>query len=359
MTLGFGIVGCGGAAVDIARGIDAQGGATIVAAHDRLRRNAEDIAIPRGAMVHGDLSDLLADPAVDVVYVGLPHDLLAPTATRALETGHHVLVEKPMALTVEDIRSMGRLAAANKRALGVVFELREVAAVRAARDVVGGGGIGDVRQVRMQVVIDKPESYWRSGPTGRVVDEWRARVERAGGGVVLMNAIHHLDLVRWITGSAFVRAVAEVADPHPSTTVEDVAAAALRLDGGAIASLTVSASSPGALRQELIEIDGTAGRLDLPDPYSADPLRAYFRRPWNSLAADRWHAIEPPPVDPYAAFLTGFIQAIETGSPVPAGPSDAAAALATVLAIYESARAGRAVDIDGFEPKDRSGRLRI
>jgi predicted dehydrogenase len=318
----------------------------VVATHDRARDHAADIAASRDAAVHEDLDGLLADPAVDIVYIALPHDLLAPTALRALEAGHHVLVEKPMALRVEDIVSIEDAARARGRVAGVMFELREVAAIRTARDLVGSGAIGDVRQVRIRTVIDKPATYWQSGWSGRVVDDWRGRRDRAGGGVLLMNAIHQVDLVHWVTGSAFVRAIGDVAEPSPGVEVEDRGGALLRLDGGVQAVLVAHAASPGASHQERIEIDGALGRLDLPDPYTHDPLLAYFHRPWDGYAQDRWHEISSTPVDPYVAYVDTFTSAIETGGSAPAGPRDAAAALATILGIYESSATGRAIDID-------------
>jgi UDP-N-acetyl-2-amino-2-deoxyglucuronate dehydrogenase len=344
--LGFGIVGCGGAALDVARAIDAVKRARVVAAHDRVRDHAMDLAASRDASVHEDLEGLLQNPSVDIVYIALPHDLLAPIALRALESGHHVLVEKPMALRVEDIASIDDAARAHERAAGVVFELREVAAIRAARDLVRNGAIGDVRQVRIRTVIDKPATYWQSGWSGRVVDDWRGRRDRAGGGVLLMNAIHQVDLVRWITGSSFTRALGDVAEPSPGVEVEDRGGALLRLDGGAQAVVVAHAASPGASHQERIEIDGTLGRLDLPDPYTSGPLSAYLRRPWDGYAQDRWHEIASTRVDPYVAYLDAFTSAIERASAAPVGPGDAGAALATILAIYESSATGQAVEID-------------
>jgi UDP-N-acetyl-2-amino-2-deoxyglucuronate dehydrogenase len=346
VTLGFGIVGCGGAAVDVARAIDAVAGARLVAAHDRVPGNAADLAAPRAATVHASVESLLADPSVDVVYVGLPHDLLAPTALRALEADRHVLVEKPMALRIEDVRAIADAAIERGRAAGVLFELREVAAIRAAHELVTGGAIGEVRQVRVQTVIDKAASYWRSGPSGRVIDDWRSRRDRAGGGVVLMNSIHQLDLVRWITGSPYVRVMADMGAPTPGVEVEDRGVALLRLDGGAQVALAAQAHSPGARSQERIEIDGTLGRLDLPDPYTPGPLKAYFRRPWGEFAQDRWHDIAPPTVDPHVAYLERYTSAVAEGRAAPVGTAAAAAALSAVLAIYRSSSSGEAVVLD-------------
>jgi predicted dehydrogenase len=346
MPVGIGIVGCGGAAVDLCRAIDALLEARLVAAYDQIERAADELAAPRRATVHRDLEALLADPAVEVVYIALPHDLLAPTAELALRAGRHVLVEKPMALDVASIHGLAELGREVGRAVGVMFELREVAAIREARRLVRGGAIGRVVNVRIRTVIDKPMSYWRSGPNGRGVDGWRAQRARAGGGVVLMNTVHQLDLVRHVTGQGFVRAAAEIANLVSKVEVEDAAAAVLRLSDGGIASLTASAHSPGAEHEERIDIDGTEGRLDLPDPYGDGPLRLFVRRRWHRFAANRWTDINPPQRDAHAELLRGFLRAIRRGAPVPVGAPDAAAALIAALAIYRSAASGRAEPID-------------
>lgn len=344
---GIGVVGCGVAAVDICRAIDALPGARLAAAHDRVEALAVDLAAPRGAAVYASLEGLLADPVVEVVYVGLPHDLLAPVAARAIATGHHVYVEKPAGLDAASIERLGALAAARGVILGVVFEFRAAAAVREARRLVAGGAIGEVRGVRIRTIIDKPATYWRTGPCDRIADDWRSRKARAGGGVVLMNAIHQLDIVRFVTGLPVVRVVADVATlaAPAGVEVEDTGAAVLRLGNGALASLTATAHSPGAEREERIEIDGALGRLDLPDPYGPGALRLFLRQPWDDLPAGTWLERAADGIDEHVASLAALLDAVRTGSTPLATGVDAAAALATVTAIYESAAAGRAVDV--------------
>jgi predicted dehydrogenase len=263
--------------------------------------------------------DELLEVEADAVYVALPHDLLAPTAARALEAGRHVLVEKPMGLTVDAIRSLAHAAAARGLVAAPVFELRANSVFREARRRVPQ--IGDVKAVRIRTLIDKPAAYWDSG--------WRGRRAEAGGGVVLMNSIHQLDLVRHLTGLSFIRASADVETSYAE--VEDSAAAVLRLSNGALVSLVAAAHSPGARGEERIELDGTLGRLDLPDPWGDDPLRVFN---------GEWHDVEIPRNDMYADFLRELV-----AGEAPATADDAAAALATVLAIYESARTRRQVEI--------------
>ena len=161
-----------------------------------------------------------------------------------------------------------------------------------------------------------------------------------------MNGIHHLDLIQHLTGRHITRAVAEVGDPPPGLEVEEVAAAALRLEGGGIGSVSLSSTSPGASGDERIELDGALGRLELPDPYAGGPLRLYLRGAWGGFAPDLWQSIDPPTTRPYAASVEAFVRAVQAGRPAPVGAPEAAAALAAVLAIYRSGISGRAVHVD-------------
>lgn len=350
--LGLGIVGCGGAALDVVRSLGGSRSARVVAVHDREPAPAADLAARTGARVHSRLDDLLADPGVEAVYVALPHDLLAATAIAALQAGRHVLVEKPLATSRAEVERVRAAADAAGRSVGVMFELRHIAIVAAATNLVRSGALGRIRVVRIRTLIDKPSAYWTSGPTGRVADPWRASRARAGGGVVLMNAIHQLDVLRAVTGLEVVRVGAETAAGIDGVEVEDVAVATLRFDDGAVGSLVASAHAPGANAGETIEIDGTGGALRLGDPYTATPrLDLFLRAASGDQPAGQWIAIEPAVIDPWAAALDDFAHAIRAGrAPVP-GIDDAQAALATVLAIYESAERRTVVDVRrSFDP---------
>ena len=343
-SVGIGVVGCGGAAVDIVHAIDWLPDVHLAAAYDRIAVLAAELAEPRGAAVATSLEMLLAHPGVDVVYVALPHDQLAPVAARALEAGRHVLVEKPMALDLATIQALEQVAQRRGLCLGVVFEFRASPAVTESRRLIALGAIGDVQLVRVRTVIDKLPDYWRSGPSGRVADGWRSRRQQAGGGVVLMNAIHQLDVVRYVTGLEFVRATSEVAS-MAEMDVEDIASATLRLSNRGLLNLVATACSPGARADERIEIDGSKGRLDLPDPYAGGPLRVFLREPVAGHDAGRWLDLHLDPLDAHLALLGSFLAAVRGRAPLLASAGDAFAALAAVLAIYAAAEGGRSVEI--------------
>jgi predicted dehydrogenase len=346
-SFSFGIVGCGGAAVDIARAIDSVDGASLAGVHDRDPARAEAIGGPRDATIHRTLRGLLRDPAVDAVYVALPHDRLAPTAIAALRAGRHVLLEKPAATRLASITAIRAAATSADRRVGVVFPLRHVSTVVEARRLVRSRAIGRLRSIRIQTLIDKPASYWRSGPAGLVGDPWRGSLRQAGGGVLLMNTIHQLDVVRLITGTDPLRVAGLTSAGVAGVEVEDVAVAVIDYEGGAVGSIVAAAHAPGYHDAETIEIDGDDGAIRLGDLYEAAPALESIvrRRPGDPADEDetvgRWVRSAPPPIDPWSATVASFVDAVRNGREPDPGIADAEVALATVLAIYRSSRTGR------------------
>jgi predicted dehydrogenase len=263
---------------------------------------------------------------------------------RALRAGRHVVVEKPAAIDARGMRAIREAAARAERSVGVMFELRQVVTVARARELVQSGALGRVRSIRIRTLIDKPADYWSSGPTGAVRDPWRSSLARAGGGVVLMNSIHQLDLVRAITGLEPLRVAGLAVAGVPGVEVEDAAVATMAWSGDVVGSLVANAHAPGATSAETIEIDGDDGALRLGDPYAPRPELHWFRRPASTRSPREdatWQRERPPAADPFATTIAGFADAIQHGRPPVPGLADADVALATVLALYRSARSGR------------------
>jgi UDP-N-acetyl-2-amino-2-deoxyglucuronate dehydrogenase len=345
-VLGVGLVGCGWAAGSVCEAIDAIDSAVVTAAFDTIPAAAAKLAEPRNAKVHASMEDLFADPSVQLVYVGLPHRLLAPTAEAALRAGKHVLVEKPMALDSARCLALGKLAEEKGLALCVFFELRKSGLVTVARELVAGGAIGDIRAIRILTNIDKKMVYWRT-PNGEL--NWRTRLADAGGGVVLMNTIHQLDAVLHITGVKASRVTGEIATLHApaGVEVEDTGAGTVRLTNGGILSIVAAAHSPGAGDEDSIGIDGEHGRIEIPSPWASDAsVRLFLRRDWGGHSAGQWIKVPTPKPDFYAAMVGDLVSAVRAGSPPPATARDAAAAVSIILGLYQSSREGRVVAID-------------
>ncbi|MEQ1768710.1 MAG: Gfo/Idh/MocA family oxidoreductase [Devosia sp.] len=327
MTLRFGIVGCGKAAGSFAEAISAIPEATISVVCDADVTVATAFAARIGARVEPDAQSLVNASDVDAVYAALPHALLPKVVEQSLNAGKHMLAEKPLALSGAEARRLGALADNKKLKLGVFFVLRRAGTVQEARRIVQSGAIGTPRVMRLCTIVDKRLDYW--GQSGH--SNWRASRQLAGGGVIFMNSIHQLDTVRYVTGLEYVAATGIVATYRAPADVEDAGSATLLLNNGSIVSLTANAHSAGATDEETIEIDGDDGRLIIPDPFSAEPLRLYRRGDarWTDIPVDR--------PDSYALTVAEFIKAVKRDSSVTAGATDAAAVVDAVMWIYEAA----------------------
>lgn len=340
----FGILGCGSASIPVAQAVSALEEAQLVGLYDANRDLAIDLAGRFGGKVWAAAEDFLQDPQIDAVYIAVPHDLLYPFARQAIEAGRHVLVEKPMALGLEQADALIQAAEQHRCGLGVFYEMRQTDPIQTARRMVQSGAIGQVIGVRIQTLVDKPPSYWTSGYTGRLSSPWRAQRSRAGGGVLLMNTSHLLEAVFYITSLEVVRVTAEAGTLLAAVEVEDLAAATLLFDNGAIGSIYAGAHLAGAgTGDECFEIFGSYGQLKIPDPYGSGSLQVFLRQEWEGLSDGIWHSLPARPVQVYQAAIREFIQSIASGIPPPTGGREARRVLATILAIYQAAAENRPI----------------
>ena len=213
-----------------------------------------------------DWRQVLERDDVQIVDICTPGHLHAEIAVAALEAGKHVLVEKPLANTVEEAERM--VAAARKaREQGVQsmvgFNYRRIPALAQARRMIQEGRLGDIRQLRVSYLQD-----WLADADAPMT--WRLRRETAGSGAIGDLASHAVDQVQFLCGSAVTSASGTVntfvknrtgpAGPE-EVTVDDAAWATLRLASGAVASLEVSRFATGRKNALEVEIFGSKGSL--------------------------------------------------------------------------------------------------
>lgn len=341
----FGVVGCGSASIPVGEAILASTLTELTAVYDVDHDLANDLSQRFHVPAMDTFDDLLTNPAVDAVYVAVPHHLLAPLTQQILEAGKHVLTEKPLAISLEEVDRLIASATERQLSLGVFYEMRYAPAHALAREFVQAGAIGNIIGIQIQTLIDKPRTYWQSGYSGRSVNPWRGIRAQSGGGVVLMNTSHLLDAIRYVTGLNVTSVSAEIGTLVANVEVEDMAAATLRFNNGAIGSLIAGAHITGANHEECCYIYGTEGQIRLPDPYSSDPLQIYLKRIWGEFTAEQWHSIVLEPVLVYQEAIEDFARAVRTKGCIPVSAQDARQVLAIVLAIYQSAAESRTITI--------------
>lgn len=325
--LGWGLVG----ASNIARecmidAIRAQAGNEVVAVMSRDAARGAAYAAAHGiAAAYDSIDALLADPAVDAVYISTTNELHAAQAIAAAAMGRHVLCEKPIALSIADALAIIEACRRAGVVLGTNHHLRNAATHRAIRQLVQDGAIGRALFARVFHAVQLPAR----------LQGWRVSQPSAGAGVILDIAVHDVDTLRFILEAEPVDAIALT---PPSTlargAVEDGVMAVLRFDNGVVAQLHDAFTVPFAGTG--IEIHGTAGSVIGRNVMTQRPVGEVTLR---DASGER--SIEIRHENLYERSVAAFNNAVQ-GRGVPAASgADGLRALAAALAISEAAKTGR------------------
>ncbi len=288
-----------------------------------------------GAQTGVDWKAAIEDPGVDVVVVSTPNHLLAPIARAALEAGKHVLVEKPAARSAAELEPLVELAGRRRLVLKTGFTYRFHPAIRRAHELARSGEIGKILHLAA-----------RHGHGGRLglEKEWRADPAVAGGGQLLDQGVHLIDLFRWITGQEIASAQATVTTEFwPIAPLEDTAFCLLRTASGTPCSLQVSLVE-WKNRFEL-EITGERGALRVEGlGGSFGPERLTIIRRAEQFGVPEVETVEfPNPEECWVTEWAEFTSAVRQGRASLGDGRDSLAALRVVEACYRSGREGTTV----------------
>jgi UDP-N-acetyl-2-amino-2-deoxyglucuronate dehydrogenase len=317
--------------------------------------DADEAAAQEAAEANGGvpwttrLEDVLERDDIGLVSIATPHHLHAPQTVAAARAGKHVLCEKPLTTTLVAADEMLGACRAAGVALGVWFVSRYRAEIRAARALLRAGAIGEVVNIRLPDVHDKVPDYYQRGVGGRArPSTWRGGRETSGGGALIMNAIHQIDALRYVTGLEVERVSAEWITFSGLGEVEDMIAVLLRYANGAIGTIDTANYAPGGGEPGVLRLYGSRGQLQL----SRRGLRAFVLQPVTGvegvpdLVPGEWQDVPATQArDSRTLLLEDFVTALRQGKEPPVRGEDGRASLATVLAAYESAASGRTVPL--------------
>jgi predicted dehydrogenase len=344
MALGFGIVGCGMISHFHARAIAEVRGARLVACYDDVPAAAERLAAATGCRVYRELDALLADPAVEVVTVATPSGAHLGPAVAAAEAGKHVIVEKPLEIT---LARCDQIITACRKAgvvLSTIFPSRFHDPARELKRAVDEGRFGRLSLGDALVKWYRTQAYYDSGA-------WRGTWELDGGGALMNQAIHSVDLLAWIMGPiAEIRAQFGLVG-HQRIAVEDVAVASVRFANGALGVIEAStAVYPGYLKR--IEIHGSEGsavmeeeditRWDFAKKKARD---AAIQRKMAEKQSGAGGAADPAAIGHHghARQFRDVVAAIRRASPPLIDGCEGRRSVEIILGIYKAAETGRAV----------------
>ena len=349
------LVGCGKVAALHAQALARLPNSEFVAVVDANPDRANAFSQQYGPAAFSNITEALAKTKAEAVFLCTPHPLHAEAAIEAMSGGAHVLVEKPLAATLADCDRMIAAARSNGVQLGVVSQRRLYEPVQRMKHAISAGKIGKPILATVAMFSWRDEAYYRSDP-------WRGKWQTEGGGVLVNQSPHHLDLLQWFMGD--VTEISGIAANlnHPYIEVEDTAVATLRFQGGGIASVVVSlcqkpglytkihihgangasvgaetdsgatfiAGMSGQAGPALNDIWTIPGEEHLLQQFAAEDRARFAREPDS---AGRYHALE----------IANFLDAIANGAPVPVPATEGRKVVAIFDAIYRASREERVI----------------
>lgn len=330
-----GIVGCGLVGRRRAAVVRRSAGDELIIVADVDRTRAEEVARENGCLVTTEWREVVSRDDVDAVIVSTTNDWLAPISIVAARNGKHVLCEKPLGRNPEESWQMVKVARANKVKLKTGFNHRHHAAIWKARELFDQGAIGEIYFIRCR--------YGHGGRPG-YDKEWRANPEISGGGELLDQGIHALDIFRWFLGD-FAEAVGFTGTSFWNTPVEDNAFAILRTSEGQMASLHASWTQWKNLFS--FEIFGRDGYLiveGLGRSYGLERLIWGKRLPQSGSPEEERFEFPGPDVS-WEEEWREFVTAIREDREPLGNGYDGWKALRLAYAIYESAATARVVKL--------------
>jgi predicted dehydrogenase len=311
---------------------------------------------------HGTISELVADPGVQVIDCVLPNDAHKAAIVAALTAGKHIYCEKPLALSGADARELAALAASSKGRLGLTFNYRFFPAIMRAKKILDEGALGEIYSFEFE--------YLHSGYQDATRPlTWRMRKESSGGGALVDLGAHIIDLARHLLGDfAEVSAVTKTwvaerplrkgSGEKGSVTVDDAAWLTARMTSGAMGSFVVSRFATGAADDLRLRIEGSKGalRFDLMDAnwlYYYDATRPAADLGWNRLETiQSYPGASVPPARAIVGWERShaenqyrFFEAVAAGREPSPGIADGLAANLVTDAAYEAALRGTWVPV--------------
>jgi UDP-N-acetyl-2-amino-2-deoxyglucuronate dehydrogenase len=352
---GFGLIGCGMIAEFHTRAINEIENARVVAAWSRNSASAEKIAnmAEGGCTVCDDLDALLAHPGLDVVCVCTPSGAHMEAAVRAARAGKHVVVEKPLEITLPRCDAIISACDAAKVRLCTIFPSRFTPANLRLKEAIALGRFGRLTLGDTHVKWWRTQQYYDSGG-------WRGTWQLDGGGALMNQAIHNVDLLCWLMGDVVAVTAMTATLAHLRIEVEDTAVATLQFKNGALGVIEAATSAyPGLLKRTEIHGDRGSARVEQDDLTlwdfqekvpSDNEVYAAMAGPTGFKAGSS----DPRGITHvgHRDQLVDFLQAIDSGGEPAVDGREGRKSVEIIRAIYRSAQTGQVVTIPLDDPRE-------
>lgn len=341
---GFGIVGAGMISHFHARAIAAIKNAVLVGVYNINKDKSDQFAGKHHCIAYTTLEEMLSNPEIDIVCICTPSGIHLDPALKSIKAGKHCLIEKPLEVTLE--RCDRIIEAAKKKGVrvGVIFPSRFYENSKQLKSAIDQKRFGDLVLGDAYVKWSRSAAYYQSG-------KWRGTWKYDGGGALMNQGIHSVDLLQWYMGPVeSVRSVAANIQ-HKNIEVEDTIVSTLKFANGALGSIeSTTAVFPGTLKR--IEIMGTEGTAILEE---SNLIKWEFAKKNSEdkiindelAKANISHGGVSDPADinfaGHQKQIEDMMHSIETGDDPLIDGLEGRKSVEIVLAIYESARSGHEI----------------
>jgi predicted dehydrogenase len=328
---GIGIIGCGVIADIHAQAINQLTNGQLIAVYSRNIDNARKFSEKYTIDFHTDWDSFIQNERIDLVSICTPSGTHLDVGLKAAKAGKDVIVEKPIDVTVERGRKLVEFCADSGVYLAVIFQNRYLKSVIEAKELIVRGEIGEIFHADAHIKWFRSQEYYDSAA-------WRGTFALDGGGVLINQAIHSIDLLRYLVGDVDYIFGQTGIYTHTGIEGEDDAAATLRFKNGAIGTIVASTSMAPA-RSRLVEIHGKTGTLVLDgdelfiDGEPVNGNNAVKRK--KSVGADS--PLQGFSPEPHRRQFEEIIDHINREMQPNVSGKDSLKTLAIVQAIYESA----------------------
>lgn len=343
---GFGIVGAGMISHFHANAIAGIENARLLGIYSTNKIKSDQFASKHNCTAYDTLNEMLSQPEIDIVCICTPSGIHLEPAVASIEAGKHCLVEKPLEITIERCDKI--IEAAQKAGVktGVIFPSRFYGASRQLKKSIDEKRFGELVLGDAYVKWSRSAEYYQSG-------EWRGSWKYDGGGALMNQGIHSVDLLQWYMGS--VESVQSVSANirHKDIEVEDTIVSTIKFRNGALGTIECSTGVfPGALKR--VEIMGTSGTAILEEDHliqwqfeQESKEDEDIRNAMQQGTISHGGASNPADISfvGHQKQIEDFIHAIETdGTPLVDG-NEGRKSVEIVCSIYESARLGKMVEL--------------
>jgi predicted dehydrogenase len=321
-------------------------GGRLVACYSRRKEAVDEFAGKYNCKAYYDYDELLADQDVNIVTICSPSGVHLDYALPAVEAGKHLIVEKPLEVTLEKCDRMIEAAAKAGVKLGAIFPSRFVEASHIAKKAIDEGRLGRITLADVYVKWHRTQEYYDSGG-------WRGTWELDGGGALMNQSIHGIDLLQWLAGP--VKSISGVTGilAHERIEVEDTAVAALEFENGALGTIEgTTAAWPGFLKR--IEISGTKGTIMLEEDNIVTwqfaeerPEDDEIRKKYGGKDEIGGGAADPAAISfaKHQYNFEAFVDALDAGKAPELDGAEGRKAVELILGVYEAARRGAKVNL--------------